>query len=155
MLTKKLKKIGKECRRADDPVLLTLATYVDHVVNYLDLAEDNDAKVKEYGDALAGLDLSAVVKVHEALAAAEPTTEQVTDEAAEHPAKNRKKKDKKKADEAPVMADPAPARRLTSLWNPFWKAPTGRKRKRRRPKRARRRASWSPTDGDVSYARRR
>jgi len=120
MLTKKLKKIGKECRKADAPVLLTLSTYIDHVANYLVRAEDDDAKVKEYGDALAQLDLSAVVKAHEALTVTEPTTEQEagtppvesSDKEERKAAKKAKKKEakkEKKAEEAQtVAASPAP-----------------------------------------------
>jgi hypothetical protein len=71
MLTKKLKKVAKACRKTGNPALLTLAAYADHVVDYLERTEASEAAVKAYGDALAGVDLSAVVKAREALAAAE------------------------------------------------------------------------------------
>ena len=101
MLTKKLKKIGKECRKADHPVLMTLANYVDHVVNYLAQAEDDDGRAREYGDALTRLDLSAVVNARESLAVTEPTTGQDADtipvESSAVVAKKTAKKAKKKA----------------------------------------------------------
>ena len=114
MLTKKLKKTGKECRATEDPVLLTLATYVDHVANYLERAKDESAKAKEYGDALARLDLSAVIKAHEALTVIESTVEQeasevpvaVSNKEEEKAAKKAKKKAKKKAEESQAVAAP-------------------------------------------------
>jgi hypothetical protein len=117
MLTKKLKKVLKECRKADQPVVLTLAAYVEHVVNYLELAEDGDAKVKEYGNALTGLDLSAVAKAHEALAVIEPTTEPDTgtipvensgqeEKKAAKKAKKKEAKKEKLVEEAQTVAAP-------------------------------------------------
>lgn len=118
MLTKKLKKIERECRKVDDPVFLRLAAYVDHVGNYLGRAKDDGAAVKEYGDALARLDLSAVVKAHEAFAATGSATEQEVgtplvespDEVETKAAKKAKQKEgkkEKKAEEAQAMAVPA------------------------------------------------
>ena len=110
VLLKKLKKARKECRQNGGPVLLTLSAYLDHVINYLKRGPDGqlDAHVSEYGNALAQVDLSAVVKAHQALVAAEPMGEQPAVESAtpaeaadgkEKEAKRGKKKDKKKAEE--------------------------------------------------------
>jgi hypothetical protein len=114
MLSKKLRKVGKECRRAGDPVLSTLSACIDHVVCYLDIAHEDDLAGKEFGRTLAQLDLSAVIKAYEALATAQPTTEEAAQGLVEPSAKNGKKKDKKKeekkrkkAEAPPVVADPA------------------------------------------------
>jgi hypothetical protein len=96
MLTKKLKKIEKECRKADDPVLLTLAAYVDHVANYLERSKDDDVKAKEYRDALGGLDLSVVVKAYEALAVTEQESRTLPVESLSKEEKRAAKKAKKK-----------------------------------------------------------
>ena len=112
MLTKKLKKIGKECRKADDPILLTLAAYVDHVGDYLGRGKDDGAAVRDYGDALAHLDLSAVVRAHQAFAAAESTSEQeagaplveCSGEERTKGAKKKESKKEKKAQEAQAAA---------------------------------------------------
>jgi hypothetical protein len=63
MLAKKLKNIGKACRKADEPVLRTLAIYLEHVGKYLRQTDD-EAKVKVYGEALAQLNLPQVLKAH-------------------------------------------------------------------------------------------
>jgi hypothetical protein len=145
MLTKKLKKIGKECRKADDPVLLTLAAYVDHVANYLERAKDGDVKAKEYGNALARLDLSAVTKAHEALAMAEPTFEPEADivlvehfgEEEKKAAKKTKKKEakkQKKAEEAQATAAPTTPQEADKPAEPPVESPSGKKGKKNKKK---------------------
>lgn len=99
MLTKKLKKIRKECRAADDPVLLSVATYLDHVVNYLKHPRNGDARWKEFGIALSQVDLSAVAKAREAFTADLPGAGEEDDEPRSEEfvdAKTRKRKKTKK-----------------------------------------------------------
>ena len=100
--------------------MLTLSTYIDHVANYLELADDDGVKAKKYGDALAQLDLSAVVKAHEALTVTEPTTEpeagpapvegssEEEKKAAKKAKKKEAKKEKKVEEAQAVAAPPAP-----------------------------------------------
>ena len=140
-MLKKLKKIGKECRKADCPVLRTLSTYIDHVANYLELADDDVVKAKKYRDALAQLDLSAVVKAHEALAVTEATTEpeagpapvESSSEEEKKAAKKAKKKEakkEKKVEEAQAVAAPPAAQEAEKPVEPPVEIPSGEEGKK-------------------------
>ncbi|NUQ63076.1 MAG: hypothetical protein HUU20_11415 [Pirellulales bacterium] len=96
MLTKKLKKIRKECRKTDDPVLLTLAAYIDHVVTYLRHAADDDHALNELRIALSQLDLSAIAKARETLTAALIAAKQQAGNSSVVPSDARKNANEKK-----------------------------------------------------------
>lgn len=141
VLAKKLKKLEKECRKAEDPVLLTLGVYLDHVVNYLEKAENDDVRTKEYISALAQLDLSAVVRAREALTVAEPTSEpKAGASGADSPREDEKKaakkarkkeaKKKRKAEEAQAGDAPATPQDAEKLAEPPGETRSGEKGKK-------------------------
>lgn len=101
MLKKRLKKLGKECLKADDPVLLALSGYLNHVINYLECSKDADCRATEYGSALAGLDFSDVDQKYRALAATDSGAEKVSvSPSPESDEKRGMKKGKKEVKEA-------------------------------------------------------
>lgn len=106
MLMKKLKKVHKSCRKHGGPVLESLATYVEHVMACLEPADECDVRITEYRNAVARLDLSAMIQARDSLAAPpapEAAPEQPTEECAEPAPKKRKKKEK--VQPAPVEAE--------------------------------------------------
>lgn len=141
MLTKKLKKIGKESRATEDPVLLTLATYLDHVVDYLGRAKSDGVKAEDYGNALARLDLSAVLKAHEALVIEPAVEEQACttavdscgeeDEKAAKKAKKKKKAKNKVEETQAVAAVPTP-QEADAPAEPPAESPSGEEGKKRK-----------------------
>ena len=96
-MLKKLKKICKECRKTDDPVLQRFSTYVDLMVNYLELFPEDEMKARQYGDALPALDFSILAKAEAAPAVAEPASQHASSQSEADASDKDKKKTAKKA----------------------------------------------------------
>lgn len=123
MLMTKLTKVHKACRKHGGPVLDKLAEYVEHVLVCLDLADEGDARFAEYRNAVASLDLSAMIQARDAMAAPQtesnptaPPTEASPDagsapasEARTERAARKGKKNKGKTQPVPVVAEPCDA----------------------------------------------